>query len=101
MLESMQASGDNLLKVVPAFCDRLAHDSSATAPVSRKNKPSVYFDFLAFHMVRKSLHVPNPIDHAAVSKNRAPTRLGVWTSLGVAHACAAKNARYVQRVAQV
>ena len=55
MLGKLQASGDNLLKVVPAFCDRLAHDGNATAPVSRKNKPSVYFDFLAFHMVRQTI----------------------------------------------
>ena len=57
VLESAQASGDNLMKVVPAFCDRLAHNGSATAPVSRQDKPSVYFDFLAFHMVRNTLRV--------------------------------------------
>lgn len=53
-----QASGDNLLKVVPAFCDRLAHDPNATAPVSKADKPSVYFDFLAFYMVHKTLTIP-------------------------------------------
>ena len=55
----LQASGDNLLMVVPTFCDRLANDPNATAPIARSDSPSVYFDILAFHMVRhRELRMP-------------------------------------------
>lgn len=49
-----QACGENLLRVVPAFCTRLAGDATASEPQAGEKSPSVYMDFLAHGMVRDS-----------------------------------------------
>lgn len=48
----MQASGENMLQLVPAFCARLAGDAAATEPMTADMQPSVYMDLLAHRMVR-------------------------------------------------
>ena len=50
-MRGAQASGENLLRVVPAFCARLAGDAAAAAPITADMQPSVYMDFLAHKMV--------------------------------------------------